>query len=204
MKKLLMTALIAGISAAPALATPYVSGSLGLGFSGNSDYTTAGGTEIKDSPEWKFGVPFGAAVGIKQADFRIEAALGYQSHDVDKWRTSAVGPYETPASTQSMSALTYMVNGYYDINLNKSSVSPYVMAGLGGATLNPAGTEMEDRSTTVFAWQLGAGVGIQAAKNLTLDLGIRYLKPGEYKESNGGTCTLSYTNILAGIRYEFH
>ena len=201
MKKLLLTAMIAGMSAAPALATPYVSGSVGLGFAGNSSFSLTGVGEVNDVLKWKSGIPFGAAVGIKQDAFRVEAALGYQTHDIDKVLT-APGVYEAPGGTDnSLSVLTYMVNGYYDIN--KSSVSPYVMVGLGGVSLKPEG----DTSKSVFAWQVGAGVGVKAAKDLTVDLGFRYLKPGSLEgqdnDGHSGKFSLSYTNILAGVRYDF-
>ena len=202
MKKLLLTAMIAGMSAAPALATPYVSGSVGVGFAGNSSLTLTGGVEVNDALKWKSGIPFGGAIGIKQDEFRVEAALGYQTHEVDK--VLVAGVYEAPTGTDnSLSVLTYMVNGYYDINLNKSSISPYVMVGLGGASLKPEG----DTSKSVFAWQVGAGVGVKAAKDLTVDLGFRYLKPGSLEgqdsDGNSGKFSLSYTNILAGVRYDF-
>ena len=190
--------MIAGMSAAPALATPYVSGSVGLGFAGNSSVTVTGGVEVNDAIKWKSGIPFGAAVGIKQDTFRVEAAFGYQTHDVDN-----VLGVEPDGTDNSFSVLTYLVNGYYDININKSNVSPYVMAGLGGASLKPEG----DTSKSVFAWQVGAGVGVKAAKDLTVDLGVRYLKPGSYEtgdfEGESGKISFSYTNILAGVRYEF-
>jgi len=204
MKKLLLTALIAGMSATPALATPYVSGSVGLGFAGNSSFSVTGVGEVNDFIKWKSGVPFGAAVGIKQDAFRVEAALGYQTHDVDKVLV-APGVYEAPGGTDnSASVLTYLVNGYYDFNINKSSFSPYVTAGLGGASLKPEG----GNSKSVFAWQLGAGVGVKAAKDLTVDLGVRYLKPGSFEgdagNGNSGKFSVSYTNILAGLRYDFN
>ncbi|MEI7933891.1 MAG: outer membrane beta-barrel protein [Chlorobiaceae bacterium] len=200
MKKLLLTALIAGMSATPAFAAPYVSGSVGLGFAGNSSYTQTGGTEVKDFLKWKSGVPFGGAIGIKQDEFRVEAALGYQTHDLDKVLNNTTGVYESATGTgNSFSVLTYMANGYYDIDLNKSSVSPYVMGGLGGASLKPKDKD----STSKFAWQVGAGVGIKAAKDLTVDLGIRHLKPGSGNDGTRGKFSVSYTNILAGIRYDF-
>lgn len=203
MKKLLLTALIAGMSATPALSAPYVSGSVGLGFAGNSSFELTGVGEVDDVIKWKSGIPFGGAIGIKQDAFRVEAALGYQTHDIDEVLT-APGVYGAPEGTDnSLSVLTYMVNGYYDIDLNKSSISPYVTVGLGGASLKPEG----DTSKSVFAWQVGAGVGVKAAKDLTVDLGFRYLKPGSLEgqdsEGDSGKFSLSYTNILAGIRYDF-
>ncbi len=94
-----------------------------------------------------------------------------------------------------------MANCYYDINLNKSSVSPYVMVGIGGASIN-AKIDTSDETKSVFAWQLGAGVGVKAANNLTVDLGYRYLKPSKFKD-NYAEYTGSSSNILAGIRYDF-
>jgi len=205
MKKLLLTALIAGMSAAPAFAAPYVSGSFGLGFAGNSDFKPTVGAEVKDAVKFKTGVPFGAAIGIKEDTFRVEAALGYQTHKVDQMLTgpTAPGVHVADVTNESISVLTYMFNGYYDIDLNKSSVSPYVMAGLGGASLKPK----DGDSKSKFAWQVGAGVGIKAAKELTVDLGIRHLKPGSLDgsayDNTNGKYSFSYTNILAGIRYDF-
>ena len=201
MKKLLLTALIAGISAAPALAaTPYVSGSVGIGFFANGDVKNPDGTTSSDGVTYKTGVPFGGAIGLKQEAFRVEAALGYQSNDVKTFEGDA-----DPGS--SVSTFTYMVNGYYDVDVKSKSISPYVMAGLGGASitaknaadiLHPA----EEISTSVFAWQIGAGIGVKATDNLTVDLGYRYLKPSKFSDSYG-EYTASSSNILAGVRYGF-
>jgi opacity protein-like surface antigen len=199
MKKLLLTALIAGMSATPALAsTPYVSGSIGLGFVGNSEASVSGKT-IKDAITYKSGIPFGAAVGMKKDQLRVEAAIGYQTSDVDKEKRNLTDLVSV--SGDSVSILTYMANCYYDINLNKSSVSPYVMAGIGGASIN-AKVNTSDETKSVFAWQLGAGVGVKAANNLTVDLGYRYLKASKFKD-NYGEYTASSSNILAGVRYDF-
>ncbi|TLU87749.1 MAG: porin family protein [Chlorobium sp.] len=208
MKKLLLTALIAGMSAAPALANPYISGSVGLGIFGNSDlkdpdtgvlYTGANGQTYKS------GIPFGGAIGLKHDAYRFEAALGYQSNDLKSYEGESI------TSGDSVSTLTYMLNGYYDIDVKSKSISPYVMAGLGGASItakntastsDPIGHPAEEKSTSVFAWQVGAGVGIKAANNLTVDLGYRYLKPSKYNDS-WGEYTVSSSNFLAGIRYDF-
>ena len=198
MKKLLLTALIAGMSAAPALATPYVSGNVGVGFLGNSDASRLGIT-INDAITYKSGIPFGIAVGVKEDRFRVEAAIGYQTNDVEKEKRNLIDLVSV--SGDSISFLTYMANCNYDINLNKSSVSPYVMVGIGGASIN-AKIDTSDETKSVFAWQLGAGVGVKAANNLTVDLGYRYLKPSKFKD-NYAEYTGSSSNILAGIRYDF-
>lgn len=195
MKKLLLTALIAGMSATPALAAPYISGSVGVGIFGNADVTDSGITD-KDGQTYKSGVPFGGAVGIKNGAYRVEAALGYQTNDVDTFN------HVTDTRNDSVSTFTYMVNGYYDVDVKSKSISPYVTAGLGGASITSKVEGESDKSNSVFAWQIGTGIGIKAANNLTVDLGYRYLKPSKFKD-NYVEYTASSSNILAGIRYDF-
>ena len=96
-----------------------------------------------------------------------------------------------------------MVNGYYDVDIKNSNITPYVMAGLGGASVNVKNEGQPDQNSNVFAWQVGAGIGIKAANNLTFDLGYRYLKPSSFSDT-WGSYTFSSSNFLAGIRYEFN
>ena len=200
MKKILLTALIAGIPAAPAFAATYISGSIGSGLAGNTSFTQAGGAVAEDVMKWKSGTPFVGAIGIRHDRFRAEIALGYQSHELDKLKDSD-GNYVSPTGpVSSVSAFTFMLNGYYDINFKL--VSPYVMTGIGNAALHPSDPAFTAKG--VFTWQLGTGVGIRAAKDLTVDLGVRYLKPGSFEDSsNSLKASVSYTNILAGLRYDF-
>ena len=183
------------MSAAPVYAAPYVSGSVGVGLLGNADVTSAGVTD-KDGQTFKTGIPFGGAIGFKNNGYRVEAALGFQNQKVDTWQ------HAPDTTNDSVSMLTYMANGYYDVDINNASLSPYLMAGLGGARVNSKNEGMADHKSTVFAWQAGVGVGIKAADNLTVDLGYRYLKPSKFKDSYG-EYTTSSSNFLAGIRYEF-
>ncbi|MEI6846943.1 MAG: outer membrane beta-barrel protein [Chlorobiaceae bacterium] len=192
MKKItVLCAAIACLSAAPAsAATPYVSGSVGLGIMGSSDLTVAGSTSQQ---EYKTGVPFSGAVGLKSGDVRCELAVGHQKNDVD----GVLGG--------DVSVLSIMANAYYDINLKGSSFSPYVMAGLGDAKVkfNDYAGEPFDKSG--FAWQIGTGVGLKASEKVTIDLGYRYFKSSKVKENpdDGDNCTISSSNILLGLRYGF-
>ncbi|TLU87748.1 MAG: porin family protein [Chlorobium sp.] len=206
MKKLLLTALIAGMSAAPALAHPYVSGSVGLGIFGNSESKDTSGVLYTgaNGQTYKSGIPFAGAIGLKNDAYRVEVALGYQTNDL---KTYAGG--EVPIYDDSISTLTYMVNGYYDVDVKSKNISPYVMAGLGGASITAKNAESnlaphaaEETSTSIFAWQIGAGVGIKTGNNITIDLGYRYLKPSKFHDSYG-EYTASTSNFLAGIRYDF-
>jgi opacity protein-like surface antigen len=197
-KHLLLSVLLAGMMATPAYAAPYISGSVGVGFPADSDVTYSNGVVDKGGQTLKVGVPFGGAIGIKNDAYRVEAAIGYQTHKVDTWL------HAPDLSDDSVSLFTYMVNGYYDVDIKDSSITPYVTAGLGGASITAKNEGYADHSTTVFAWQVGAGIGLKASSNLTVDLGYRYLKPSSSFSDSFGTYTFSSSNVLAGIRYEFN
>ncbi len=204
-KKLFLPLLLAGMWATPALAAPYVGVSGGLGMVGNSD-ASAFGVTIKDMITYKSGFAWGAAVGTKVDDYRVEAALGQQTNKIDKVKTDGVNLVSVTGKN-SLSALTYMLNGYRDFVIKDSGVAPYVTAGLGGASINVKSQGDSDTKKNVFAWQLGAGVGIKASDNVVFDLGYRYLKPSAFKVPDGDGGNLSITSssssLLAGVRYSF-
>ena len=195
MKKMIFPLLVAGVCSAPSLAqaaeSPYVSLSGGLGLLNNS---TVNGNN--DAIKYKTGYLINGAVGLKNQDVRVEAEIGYHRNSVDS------SDYADPRGAH-VSMWTFMANGYYDIPMKDSVVSPYVMGGLGVADASISGGNMSGSpSSTEFAWQLGAGVGIKAAKNTTFDLGYRYLSPSDAK-FDGAKVSLASCNILAGIRYSF-
>ena len=189
--------LVAGMWATPvsAASSTYVSGSVGVGSLTNSNLNI-GGVTVNDVIEYKTGVPFGGAVGMKNDSYRVEAAIGYQSHDVSK----VVG---IPVTGLSVSALTYLANGYYDFETKGSALAPYLTVGLGGATIGSSDGVTTDHNT-VFAWQAGAGLGLKAGDNLTVDFGYRFLKPSNVSTGVlGSDVTVASHNFLAGVRYNF-
>ena len=169
----------------------------GAGFPNDADVLGSDRVTEKGGQTLKSGVPFGIAAGIKNDACRLEIALGYQTNKVDTFY-HVVDPLD-----DSVTQFTSMVNGYYDVELNNSSISPYVTAGIGGDIITSKNEGEADRTTTVFAWQLGAGIGIKATSNLTIDFGYRFLKPSSFTDSFG-TYKFSNSNFLAGIRYEFN
>jgi outer membrane autotransporter protein len=198
-KSLLLAMLFATLGAAPAVAAPYVSGSIGLGFPG--DYTeTESGTKYQTA--FNLGVPVNAAVGYDFGTTRTEFAIGYQKYDVDTVTIDGT-KYKASDYTDSAdgSAWTFMANGYLDLSKG-SDIEPYAMAGLGIASLKESAKASGITVSTnqsCFTWQLGAGLGFKLSKNLTGDFGYRYLKPTGM-DNNG---SMSMHNILAGVRYNF-
>lgn len=137
-------------------------------------------------------------IGYDFGPARADLSIGYQQSGLDKVEFN--GDEASPDDVDG-SALTVLANGYYDIDAG-SGILPYVTAGLGIANLDiEAHTDDGDVSTdeTVFAWQVGAGVGVELGDGFTFDLGYRYLRPEGLK--NDGSWESH--NILAGVRYQF-
>ncbi len=188
MKKLILPLMVAGIVAAPSLAlaeaTPYVSISGGLSLMNDSEETSIA--------TFKTGYVVNGAIGLKNDSYRLEAEVGYHSNDLDTWDGD-------PAITDSnISIWSFMANGYFDYNMADSDITPYIMAGLGYASVNG-----DDGSNTyddgVFAWQVGGGVGFKAADKVTIDLSYRYFATGD-ADLGDEVFSISTHNILAGVR----
>ena len=110
-----------------------------------------------------------------------------------------------------------LVNGYYDFP-NHTKFTPYVSAGLGwlhnkisedrtgSAKFN--GTSSANRNS--FAWQLGAGVSYVVTKNISIDLGYRFLDRAKRNfkvyNSDGSSAMLQIKPVhvgLVGMRISF-
>lgn len=191
MKKTLLTFSALFLLASPAMAaSPYVSANVGLGLPGNS------GDSYGNVISYKTSVPFGGAVGLIGDGYRVEAALGHVTNDVDQRNGVSL-------SGDKISFFSYMANAYYDFDIKGYGFLPYTMWGIGGVSISPNAPDLNiSTNKPVFAWQLGAGIGVKAAQNVVFDLGYRYFKPSAYKD-NGNNVTFSSSNILLGMRYNF-
>ncbi len=183
MKKIvLMFVLLAGIASTPAIAKPYISGSVGLGMPGDWD-------EVEHHEKFDSSAAWNGAIGYSFGSYRLEAALGYENPN-----------YKNDSSADA-SILTVMANGYYDIDTN-SKITPYLMAGAGIADINVSWWTAN--SSTSFVWQVGAGVGLKGNDHVTFDLGYRYIRPEglECPEDHSNVSWSSH-HIMAGVRYQF-
>jgi len=183
-----MAALILmGLGSAPALASPYISGSVGLGLP--ADLVFADHTDKIDT-----GPALNGALGYIFGSTRLEAAVSYQRHDYKDF------------ADEKMSVLTVMANGYYDIKAD-SGIAPYLMLGAGIADFDFDHSIYGSESMTNFIWQVGAGIGIKISKNCTFDLGYRYLRPDRVLDhvfpTHASGSDWESHNLMAGIRYEF-
>jgi len=181
MKKIIAAAVTACcLLSPPALANTYVAASAGIGLSNR--WVETGYTDDLDS-----GLVLNGAAGYDFGQTRLEAAVGYQGHDFKN-------------STTSISLITVLANGYYDFEAGPN-ISPYVMAGAGIGIFD---VSWDTADATAFMWQIGAGLGFPLEKNLTLDIGYRFLKAeGLDCPTEGTNVTWSSHNLVAGIRYGF-
>ncbi len=128
------------------------------------------------------GGAFSGAVGYRFANgLRVEGELGYRENDLKELTVREPGSLaallplplrQAPAAldrlrgTRSIegdiSALSFMANLYYDFDLD-FGLRPYVGGGVGLTRLSlsaeTSGRKVVDGTDTVFAYQIGAGVG---------------------------------------------
>lgn len=159
---------------------PYVSGSVGIGIPGTWKEDFGGDHDMKT------GIVLDGAIGYNFGTTRAEVAVGYQQHDFNIF-------------DEDVSFLTIMANGYYDFDMD-SAARPYLMAGAGMASVDMS---WADDPRSIFAWQVGAGLGFKVADNTTLDLGYRYFRPTDLNSPGFGEVKWEGHNILAGLRYQF-
>jgi opacity protein-like surface antigen len=197
----------------------YVSGGAGLSMLADSEITS---TEGADSASGKIshdnGFAMMGAIGKTFGDFRLEGELSYRKNDLDTISyTSATIDGQTFAVSESagaggdLASLAFMGNAYYDLN-NNSAWTPFVMAGVGMAhhTLNIDSLSGEalnyDESDTVFAYQIGAGVGYSVTEKDKVTLQYRLLGAADATFDDGAEKTEGdYMNhsIMVGFTHSF-
>lgn len=187
----------------------YVSGNIGPSILSDSDIDESeAGTTLSAELEFETGLTGGAAIGYDFGMGRLEAAVDYKSHDLDEWKDVTLTGYGNQgdfSGSGEITALSVLVNGYYDIE-NESPVTPYISGGIGFATVEIDDFEIEGYSVqddseddTVFAYQLGVGIGFDVNEKITLDLAYRFFATNEL-DFDGVDAEYQSHNFIAGIR----
>ena len=140
-------------------------------------------------PGWAAGLTMGYAMGL----FRPELEFAYRTNDVDKQRDLTFPFLGTPVEADAVrksdrvDAITGMLNLWFEpFGAGDSAFQPYVGGGVGALNYrleNPAylGIALEDDDDTVFAWQLGAGVGFALGEHAMLSLDYRWVNSEDVK-----------------------
>ncbi|MDR3517899.1 MAG: outer membrane beta-barrel protein [Azospirillaceae bacterium] len=205
-----LTAVLPGSAMAQRADGFYIGGAGGVGFADTAKVHIPGSghEDLKYQPG--YGASGEVGYGFDNG-LRTGLELGYLDNAVDK-TTGFAGGDKGGGSTR---ALIYMLNLYYDIPTG-TAFTPYIGAGVGGATLNahhiqptPAGSSLNG-TDTVFAYQGIAGVSYaldNVAPNLAATLDYRYLgtQDPKFDVVGGGRAKAEYSNniIMVGLRYSF-
>ncbi len=190
----------------------YISGNIGVTFLPDSEFEFFGAEVAQSSHDPGFNI--GGAVGYDFGNIRAEFEVTFRTA---QWDEFAAGPTVpgcpcTGPDDDHFSATSFMVNGFYDFNIENSRVVPYLGTGLGGANVrldgNDTGLTVVD-TDFVFAYQFMGGVGFEVTPSTTLTLGYRYfattnpnfdifLAPGSEIQ-----VTIDAHEIVAGARFTF-
>jgi opacity protein-like surface antigen len=152
---------------------------------------------LEATADFTEGYSFNFALGYALGNgLRVEAEGGYIENCFEEMNVEMLGTLEltnTPTGKTKIagefSALTLMLNAYYDVDLG-SNLMPYLGGGLGIARLSSgrklgegaaSGRILVDDDDYVFAYQVGAGLGYRISNGLiggnglTVSLDYRYL-----------------------------
>ena len=176
---------------------PYLGINAGVTSTVDSD-VSAEGITVEDVFSFDSGYAVGGALGYKIGMGRIEAELGYKSADLDK--ATVLGYSLTASDGEKISVLSLMANGYIDFDASPA-VKPYLMGGIGMANITLE-DNTDDLDDTVFAYQVGLGLGFALNDRFTLDLGYRYMGTAD-PTFDGVDVTYASHNVLAGLRFNF-
>lgn len=194
--------LLASSSVAYSAQGPYVSGSVGVAVPVDADVIFTATPTIPVTFESDNGLALGVAAGYGFANnTRVEGEIAYQKNDLAK--ASASGA--SAAITGDTSSLAFLFNGYYDFK-NNSPFTTFITAGIGVAKVSVSdisgGLTIRGDDDTVFAYQVGAGVGYAVTDKVTVDVKYRYFATSD-PHFEISTAEYSSHNIYAGIRVGF-
>ena len=189
----------------------YFSGNLGVSMATDTTLSVSGVefAEISFDP----GLNIGGAFGYDYGKGRIEFEIAYRGWDMDTFTipgvvAGVVIPGCPCSGTQpgDASALSFMVNGYYDFHSADSPLAPYLGAGIGFASINADLGLGADESATVFAYQLMAGIGYDINPTTVLTVGYRYFGTTDPEFVSLGipiNATIAANEFNVGVRFGF-
>lgn len=175
------------LMASPAIASEnYVSINGGVSLGQNETFKLY---SYEDKVPFKAGFTTSLAVGHSFDDFRVEGELGYQTKQEDY--------------TDGLRAHIYsgLVNGYYDIKGVSKAFTPYVTAGAGVGRIEYVDSSVDGNSA--FAYQVGAGVLVSLADNVSADLRFRHFAMTEVTPIENLSFSPSTNSVTLGLNVGF-
>lgn len=161
----------------------YVGGHLGANM---ADPEINGGTLATDT---NTGFSFGGVLGYDFGNFRVDGELAGRFNTADSLDGISLDPEGFDGSNNSTtSALSYMVNGYFDFPTD-GPLKPYIGGGIGYATVSVdwrapgffpfSHVPVADGNDSGLAYQFSAGIGYEINPRFTVSFGYRYFTTEE-------------------------
>jgi opacity protein-like surface antigen len=160
------------------------------------------------------GYQWGAVLGVDLRDAypsigigRIEIEVSQRSNDADE-----ISFLDSAAAASGRVRVESLMFNTFGEHRQSLPWIPYVGAGVGVArvrmdNVSTLGGTVIDDEDTVFAWQVGAGIGLQAFRHLAFDLGYRYFQAVDPKftDTLGVASRSRYRahSVLLGARLMF-
>ena len=179
----------------------YISGNIGLAYLSDSDLSTAAVPGIVVETEFDYGLNVNGAMGFVVGQGRMEIEVAYRTNDIDSFSVIGVS---VPGGGD-VTALSGLLNAFYDIKTD-SAITPYLGGGIGVANVEIDNLSIlgipfpGSEDDTVFAYQLGGGIGYAINDTMTVDLGYRYFATAD-PDFNGLEAEYGSHNITIGIRF---
>lgn len=177
----------------------YFGGHFGVNFLSDPDFEQTGSILNANADT---GIGLGGVLGYDFGDFRLDGEIVFRHNII----SDIVG-----VTTQgNASALSYMINGYYDLPIN-GPLKAYIGGGAGFSTtffdIVTSGIKIADDRDSVLAYQLSGGIGYEVNPRTTVTVGYRYFATGdpEIASLNGFPLRTEYQSheINIGVRVLF-
>lgn len=153
----------------------------------------------------------GIGAGFKWGQIRTDLTADYGSE------ASYTGTGAAAAATARIQTITGLVNAYYDIG-TWWGFTPYIGAGAGVARVTvseyqslttPPLSSVGSNGRYNFAWALMTGVNYQLLRNLSVDVGYRFLDQGDAKTGSDLSGSLLLKNLQSheariGLRWIYY
>ena len=176
----------------------YVSGSGGVSsLQESSSKGTITGGSVTGDVDFDTGFGLSGAIGHASGPLRLEGELSYRKNDLDQVTVNALlagTVLFTNLGTANLggdiSSFGFMANGYYDFDAG-DNWAPFLMAGIGGAKINLDATSVAgvavtyDESDTVFAYQVGAGIGYNLSPTTAVNFQYRFFGTSDPSFNDG-------------------
>ena len=187
----------------------YVSGQAGASILTSSELDDPTGFLAAIGTELDFDVGYGlsGAVGYHWGLFRVEGEINYAESDIDEFEVVGIGV----SGSGDVNSLGFMANAFKDFEIS-DGWQVYLGGGIGYAIVSidhatVAEIPLANDDDSVFAYQLGTGIGYQMSPAMALSLNYRYfatLDP-EFNAVDGSPFEAEYDShvIRLGVRINF-